>query len=316
MSLFAQGESAAGLQSLRDSGILEKAQSKGIQAVALLDSIFPVDQLAAGFLEKGQSAGIKSNKEFLSANKEAERVSRISNAIFEIDRAIIRLTDENLEQGLVFSQSKNQEITRLELAKLGTELQKFIEIEFSSLVQGLNPMNLPSTLTGISRLVAPATDYGMLGTNLVPGGYGTSAQRTFTIPDEIKKNAQNPIQYIPGMSGISSTQAAISNLTPGSQKYGFETANKLAEVTTKSQEKTHTTLESQYKILESSDTSLKMINTQSTLQTQLLQNIQALTAAASRFNELKFGDMKLMLDGKEVKSRIEKLTTQQKPISR
>jgi hypothetical protein len=273
-------------------------------------------QLSAQKYETGSKQGLVSNQSFLSANKEAERVSRITNAIFEIDRAIIRLTDENLEQGLVFSQSKNQEITRLELAKLGTELQKFIEIEFSSLVQGLNPMNLPSTLTGISRLVAPATDYGMLGTNLVPGGYGTSAQRTFTIPDEIKKNAQNPIQYIPGMSGISSTQAAISNLTPGGQKYGFETANKLAEVTTKSQEKTHTTLESQYKILESSDTSLKMINTQSTLQTQLLQNIQALTAATSNLANMNSGDIRLFMDGGEVKSRIEKIGIREKGKTR
>jgi hypothetical protein len=318
-ALFAAGKNDEAFSVLQSSGLLEKAQSQGLFAVQALQSAMggmDLTQLAAQKYETGSKQGLVSNQSFLSANKEAERVSRITNAIFEIDRAIIRLTDENLEQGLVFAQSKNQEITRLELAKMGTELQKFIEIEFAALVQGLNPMNLPSTLKGISRLVAPGTDYGMLGTNLFPGGYGTSAQRTFSIPDEIKKNAQNPIQYIPGMSGISSTQAAISNLTPGGQKYGFETANKLAEVTAKSQEKGNTTLESQSKILESSDASLKMINAQSTLQTQLLQNIQALTAATSGLANIGLGNMKLLLDGKEVKSRIEKIQIQEKGKTR
>jgi hypothetical protein len=267
-----------------------------------------MSQLAGQKYETGPNKGLVSNQSFLSAQKEAERVARITSANFEIDRAIIRLTDENLDQALAFSIGTNQEITRLELAKMGTELQKFVEIEFAALVQGLNPMNLPSTLKGMSRLVAPATDYGMLGTNLFPGGYGTPAQRTFNIPDEIKKNAQNPIQYIPGMSGISSTQAVMSNLTPGGQKYGFETAKKLEE----SAKAQTVSLGSQENLLKSSDTSLKMINAQSTLQTQLLQNIQALTVATSRLGTIGLGDMKLLLDGKEVKSRIEKIKIQEK----
>jgi hypothetical protein len=101
-------------------------------------------------------------------------------------------------------------------------------------------------------------------------------------------------------------------LTPGGQKYSFETSNKLAAATAKMQEKATTSLDSQGKLLQSSDASLKMINAQSTLQTQLLQNIQALTAATSRLGNIGLGDMKLLLDGKEVKSRIEKIKIQEK----
>jgi hypothetical protein len=56
---------------------------------------------------------------------------------------------------------------------------------------------------------------------------------------------------------------------------------------------------------------LEMIGAQSTLQTQLLQNIQALTVATANLGNIGLGDMKLLLDGKVVKSRIEKITTQQ-----
>jgi methyl-accepting chemotaxis protein len=310
-ALFAAGRSDEAFGVLKSSGILEKAQSQGLFAMQSLQSAIggmDLTQLAAGKYETGPKQGLISNTGFLSATKEADRIAKIEAANFQIDRAIIRLTDTDLDQALAFALGTNQEITRLELAKMGTEIQKFIDVEGQTVIDAFSP----STFIAASRLLSGQTDYGMMGTNLFPGGYGTGAQRTFTIPDEIKKNAQTPVEYIPGKSGVSSTQAGISNLTPGGQKYSFETSNKLAAATAKMQEKATTSLDSQGKLLQSSDASLKMINAQSTLQTQLLQNIQALTAATSRLGNIGLGDMKLLLDGKEVKSRIEKIKIQEK----
>ena len=58
--------------------------------------------------------------------------------------------------------------------------------------------------------------------------------------------------------------------------------------------------------------SLQSIDAQNILQTQLLQNIQALTAATSNLANMGMSDIKLLLDGKEVKSRIEKIAIQEK----
>ncbi len=65
------------------------------------------------------------------------------------------------------------------------------------------------------------------------------------------------------------------------------------------------------KPLESSDKSLKKIDISSTAQTRLLENIQTLTAATSKLTDPSLG-IKLMIDGKDVKNRIEKIQAQEK----
>lgn len=273
-ALFAAGRNAEAFSVLKSSGIMEKAQSAGLFGTELLSGAtmgMPLQQIAAQQYEKGtKGTGIISNQEFLSAKKEAERVGRIDAANFEVDRAIIRLTDSTLEQGLAFAVGTNTEITRLELAKMGTEIQKFIDVEFSTLYDAItSPVQ---TFKGMSRLVAPRTDYGMMGTNLFPGGYGTPAQRTFNVPESILKNANLP-----------------------NSKQKLELIEPTAMV----------------KPLESADKSLKKIDLASTTQARLLENIQTLTAATSKLTDPSLG-IKLMIDGKDVKSRIEKIQAQEK----
>jgi len=69
------------------------------------------------------------------------------------------------------------------------------------------------------------------------------------------------------------------------------------------------------KPLEISNKSLKQIDTSSNVQTGLLQNLQTIMATMSNFTDPTFG-LKLLIDGKDVKSRIEKIKTQEKGKTR
>lgn len=66
------------------------------------------------------------------------------------------------------------------------------------------------------------------------------------------------------------------------------------------------------KPLDESNQSLKKIDLASNSQIELLKNIQALTAATSGLANMNLSDIKLFMDGKEVKNRIEKIATQEK----
>jgi hypothetical protein len=290
-ALFAAGRSDEAFGVLQSSGLLEKAQSQGLFAVQALQSAMggmDLTQLAGQKFETGPKKGIASNKEFLSTLKSATETQKIDAANFDVGRAIIRLTQKNLEQGLIYDIGQSANITRLELTKMGVAISKFVDVELQTLVDAVkNPF----------------------GT--VKGAYNLISRQGQTFPTNIQEmvRANSGItEFIPGASGVSSTQAGISNLTPGSKKYSFDTAKKLEE----SAKAQNVSLDSQENLLKSSDTSLKMINAQSTLQTQLLQNIQALTVATSRLGTIGLGDMKLLLDGKEVKSRIEKIKISEK----
>jgi hypothetical protein len=290
-ALFAAGRSDEAFGVLKSSGLLEKAQSQGLFAVQALQSAMggmDLTQLAGQKYETGPKTGITSNKQFLSTLKSATETQKIDSATFDVGRAIIRLTQKDLEQGLIYDIGKSANITRLELTKMGVAISKFVDVELQTLVDAVkNP----------------------IGT--VRGAYNLLSRSGPTFPrntQEMVRANSGITEFIPGVSGVSSTQAGLSNLTPGGQKYSFNTVKKLEE----SAKAQTISLDSQENLLKSSDTSLKMINAQSTLQTQLLQNIQALTVATSRLGTIGLGDMKLLLDGKEVKSRIEKIRIQEK----
>jgi hypothetical protein len=290
-ALFAAGRSDEAFGVLKSSGLLEKAQSQGLFAVQALQSAMggmDLTQMAGQTYETGPKKGIASNQQFLSTLKSATETQKIESANFDVGRAIIRLTQQDLEQGLIYDIGQSANITRLELTKMGVAISKFVDVELQTLIGAVtNP----------------------LGT--LKGAYNLVSRQGQTFPTNIREavRANSGItEFIPGASGVSSTQAGISNLTPGSQKYSFATAKKLEE-NAKAQT---VSLDSQESLLKSSDTSLKMINAQSTLQTQLLQNIQALTVATSNLGTIGLGDMKLLLDGKEVKSRIEKISIREK----
>jgi hypothetical protein len=290
-ALFAAGRSDEAFGVLQSSGLLEKAQSQGLFAVQALQSAMggmDLTQLAGQKFETGPKKGIASNKQFLSTLKSATETQKIDAANFDVGRAIIRLTRQDLEQGLIYDIGQSANITRLELTKMGVAISKFVDVELQTLVDAVkNPFG---TLKGAYNLI------------------GRQGQ---TFPTNIRESVRansGITEFIPGVSGVSSTDAVISNLTPGGQKYSFNTVKKLEE----SAKAQNVSLDSQENLLKSSDTSLKMINAQSTLQTQLLQNIQALTVATSRLGTIGLGDMKLLLDGKEVKSRIEKIKISEK----
>lgn len=267
-ALFAAGRDDEGFKSLKDSGILEKAQAQGIFAVDLVNSLFPAQQLAAQKLEKGPSAGIKSNQEFLSAFQEAAKQQKIESAELDIERAIIRMRAENLERGLILDIGLDEELAKLEVSKMNQEVRKFFEVELESLTEGVNA-------------------------------------------------ALNPFYKINRYSGKNDSGSDI--IKP--EKKGFKPGdiydfNQSPISKTKQPSKTTTKIELVdssvvVKPLEVSNQSLKKIDVSSNAQTGLLQNMQTILAVMGKFTDPTLG-LKLFIDGKDVKSKIEKIQTKEK----
>ena len=290
-ALFAAGRNDEAFGVLKSSGILQKAQEQGLFAVQALQSSLggmDLEQLAARRYEQGPKQAVTSNQQYLSTLKSATETQRVESAEFDIERAIIRLTRQDLEQGLLYDLGQSANITRLELAKLGVGINKFIDVELQQMVDSFkNPFGAAGSMGKLFlrmddplsvdkarervRNGTPADLYGRPNTGFSP--------------------------YYPNKSGTASGPAGKSTFATGGQQL---------------QGNVQPTLNAQTNFLESADTSLKMLNVQSNIQTQLLQNIQALTVVTSRLGTIGMGSMKLLLDGKEVKSRIEKITIQEK----
>jgi hypothetical protein len=310
-ALFAAGRNDEAFGVLKSSGILAKAQSQGLfgtQALSAALGGMDLTQLAAGKFEKGPSKGIVSNQTFLNSLQDALKNLRIDVANIEITRANQKLMQvDRLENALIYSSG---EVLRLTAAKKTqaafTELDIITEqAKFTTSLLGNKggvPIDILSKGAGLTSNVPGQPGFNLnesvltQGLNLPYMGLYPLGKNPATSTSVLQDGAQYGLPratYQPSGTGGSSIAGGIS----------------VAAENLKSQT---VSLNSQEKLLKSSDTSLKMINAQSTLQTQLLQNIQALTVATSNLGTIGMGDMKLLLDGKEVKSRIEKIRIQEK----
>jgi len=262
MALIAAGKPQEAYKLLKQSGLLEKAQSQGIFATDLLNSIFPTMQLGAREYEKTPTGGIVSNQQFLDTFEKATLQQKIESAELDINRAIIRMGAAQLEYGLIEKVGLDEQIARLDLKSSEEQIKKFLETEFQQVVT--------DGLFSFPRTMFPTV-----------------------LPKEspLNKN-KNPYEYNP-------------MFTPGSN-YEFK---KTAPTQTKI---AITDSQAIVKPLDESNQSLKKIDLASNSQVELLKNIQALTAATSGLANMTAGDIKLFMDGKEVKNRIEKITTQEK----
>ena len=312
---FMMGDTPGALADLKSSGLLEKAQSQGMFAIQALSGALggmDLQQLAAGEYEK-DSFKMPTNQEFLNKLTEAQKNLRIQNARITIEKqqematgynvietAILRGDKKAIEIAGKIIQQDAQNFLKEQAAKLGAGADLFID-QYNFIRDLIPGGNLLPEGGSITQYIAKKA-----------GAYSKSLGRDYNKSPYYSQDNIQKYEYLPGITPISSTEAGIRNLTPGSgQKFSFETANKIQEAQ-KNQQKIANNSDTQSKSLMVAGKSLQSIDAQNILQTQLLQNIQALTAATSNLANMGMSDIKLLLDGKEVKSRIEKIAIQEK----
>jgi hypothetical protein len=317
-ALFAAGKNDEAFGVLKSSGILQKAQSQGLFAMQALQSALggmDLEQLAAGKYEK-EAFKMPSNQQFLDKLTEAQKNLRIENAFIELTKSAV-LSEFELEQTKILRGDKEAINIAGELIR--QDAQSFLKEQYAKLFVGGDMAKdaynaiIEQLPAGLGKL-APTWENGPMTWLGKQVGIYDKSTGTDYMKNPMKSEKVN---YFPGVStNMTPNQAAISNLTPGTQKFDFSGYNKYLEVQEKQNKEVSSNAPIQTKVLQMAATSLQSINAQSTLQTQLLQNIQALTAATSKLGNIGLGDMRLLLDGKEVKSRIEKIRIQEKGKTR
>jgi hypothetical protein len=315
-ALFAAGKNDEAFGVLKSSGILAKAQSQGLfgtQALSAALGGMDLQQLAAGKFEKGPSKGIVSNQTFLNSLQDALKNLRIEVANIEITRANQKLMQvDRLENALIYSSG---EVLRLASAKKTqaalTEMD-VLKAQAGVLTSGA------TMATGGAGLANMMVQNAMLTSN-VPGQPGFMINKegldaTSNLPYKSilplgKNPATNANVLQDGASytlpGVRYQSAGGASSAASGMAIGIDSSN-----TGKNIDGQTSTM---VKILDRSHKSmihLEQINTNSTAMLKLTQNIQTLTAAMSNL-PLGFEGMKLLIDGKDVKSRIEKIQTQQ-----
>jgi hypothetical protein len=109
LSMFYSGDNAGAAKMLQQSGILEKAQAKGMIAMNSLSSLFGgLDIFKTNAYETEKNPNAKTfgtmqqrNNAFLSTGVEAQRAFQIASARLNIERAQVRLRIEEKDQQLL-----------------------------------------------------------------------------------------------------------------------------------------------------------------------------------------------------------------------
>ena len=262
-ALFAAGKNDEAFGVLKSSGLLEKAQSQGLFAVQALQAAMggmDLTQMAGQKYEIGPKQALTSNKEFLSAFEQAAKQQKIESAELDIKRAIIRLSEDSLQAGLIAATGLDRQMAEYDLKITEQQIKKFLMVEGQTFVDAGG--SLIDNLKPIRTKMDPNSPLSKFNSGLLP---------------------------FSNTSGLKSDTSAMK----------IQLVNSAAVV----------------EPLQISNQSLKKIDTSSNAQTGLLQNLQTIMATMANFTDPTFG-LKLLIDGKDVKSRIEKIKTQQKPISR
>ena len=293
-ALFAAGKNDEAFAVLKSSGVLAKAQSQGLfgtQALSAALGGMDLQQLATGKYEAGPKQGIASNQQFLDTFKEAMRQQTVGNALISAKFAILAGDIDIKEEQLLRQGGINDALTELKAKQKKNETLGTIETFFKTI------QNAGETLLGVQYGATTTKDIFKADKDILSKGVKTNV--------DISKSNQNL-----NKTGVVNTNLPAANTTGATlstgMTQGIDNSN-----TGKSIDMQSATM---VKILDRNHKSmmhLEQINTNSTALVKLTQNIQTLTATMADL-PLGFAGMKLMIDGKDVKSRIEKLQTQEK----
>jgi uncharacterized coiled-coil DUF342 family protein len=305
-ALFAAGKSDEAFGVLKSSGVLEKAQSQGLfgtQALSAALGGMDLTQLAAGTYEKGPKAGIVSNQQFLDTFTEAMRTLNVENATISAKFALLATGIDTKELKTLYSGDVNAMMVGLQAQQVQNQAMGQIMIGVAEKINmGVQGTKLVAAgagnVTGMAGYFAGLNTYnmgymgggGLSYGGLKPGGIGVN--QPFNTPS---------VNY----GTVPTTNTSGVSISTG-MTHGIDNSN-----TGKSIDNQSGTM---VRILDRSHKSmihLEQISTNSSALLKLTQNIQTLTATMSDL-PLGFAGMKLLIDGKDVKSRIEKIQTQEK----
>ena len=304
-ALFAAGRADEAFGVLKSSGVLEKAQSQGLfgtQALSAALGGMDLSQLAAGTYEKGPKAGIVSNQQFLDTFTEAMRTLNVENATISAKFALLATGIDTKELKTLYSGDVNAMMVGLQAQQVQTQTMGQIMIgaadKMNQIVAGGRLLQGAGGITGITGLTTDLAAYnmgymggkGLSYGNLKPGGIG------------VNQSVNTPgVNYGTPVGTTNAGGAAIS--TGMSQGIDNSSTGKHID----SQSSTMT------KILDRNHKSmmhLEQINASTNTMVNLTKDIRALTAVMSGLSTDSV--MKLVLDGKELKTRIEKIQIQEK----
>lgn len=315
-ALFAAGRGDEAFAVLKSSGILQKAQSQGLfgtQALSAALGGMDLTQLAAGGFEKGPSKGIVSNQAFLDTLQAALKNLKIDVANTEITRTNQQLMQiDRLENALIYSSGT---LLGLAARKKTEEISTQLDITEAQ----------TKALTNISSGPAGIADELIKGAALqsnVPGQIG------FNLNEKLLAQSLN-LPYI-GLSPLKQTPATSTKVMQNAGQYSLPTTTYQPTVGTAGgsaiaggmsvgidNSNTRKSIDGQsstlVKILDRNHKSmvhLEQINASTNTMVNLTKDIRALTAVMSGLSTDSV--MKLVLDGKELKTRIEKIQTQEK----
>lgn len=303
-ALFAAGKNDEAFAVLKSSGILAKAQSQGLfgtQALSAALGGMDLQQLAAGKYEAGPKQGIASNQQFLDTFTEAMKTLNVENATISAKFALLATGIDTKELKTLYSGDVNAMMVGLQAQQIQTQALGSIMIGAAEKInEGVQGAKFAGGFgpAGFAGLMIDMNTYnmgymggkGLSYGNLKPGGIG------------VNQSVNTPGVNTGTIPTTTTTGAAIST----GMTQGIDNSNTGKSIDTQSA--------TMAKILDRNHKSmmhLEQINTNSTALVRLTENIQTLTATMADL-PLGFAGMKLSIDGKDVKSRIEKLQTQEK----
>jgi hypothetical protein len=303
-ALFAAGRADEAFGVLKSSGVLEKAQSQGLfgtQALSAALGGMDLSQLAAGTYEKGPKAGIVSNQQFLDTFKEAMSTLNVQNATISAKFALLATGIDTKELKTLYSGDVNAMMTGLQAQQIQTQTLGAIMIGVAEktnaiaagarLTKAGTPIGMVDFMTDLSTYnMGYMPGKGVAYGNLKPGGIGVNQS----------VNTPGINQGTP----VGTTNAGGAAISTGMSQ-GIDNSNTGKHIDSQS-----ATL---VKILDRNHKSmvhLEQINASTNTMVNLTKDIRALTAVMSGLSTDSV--MKLVLDGKELKTRIEKIQTQEK----
>jgi hypothetical protein len=317
-ALFAAGKNDEAFGVLKSSGVLEKAQSQGLfgtQALSAALGGMDLTQLAAGTYEKGPKAGIVSNQQFLDTFTEAMRTLNVENATISAKFALLATGIDTKELKTLYSGDVNAMMVGLQAQQIQNQAMGQIMIGVAEKINmGVQGTKLVAAgagnVTGMAGYFAGLNTYnmgymgggGLSYGGLKPGGIGVNQPfNTPSVNYGTVPTTNTSVNY----GTVPTTNTSGVSISTGMTQ-GIDSSN-----TGKSIDGQSSTL---VRILDRNHKSmihLEQISTNSSALLKLTQNIQTLTATMSDL-PLGFAGMKLLIDGKDVKSRIEKIQTQEK----
>jgi len=298
MALFASDRPDEAFKVLKQSGILEKVQNSSMQARETFNSLFPMMQLAGPKYELGPKQSLKSNQEFLKANQEALKQFEIKNAIINVERGGLR---ELLQYapGNLGDESVNQQLAKLREGAFADAMGTMIDIQKFALKEGKIVNEIPllggPLKSALDLVEQPDSIYNPYLSGQFPK-YNEKTKGTTPFQNPYIGASPQDIKRAEQRKKLEGIIRELEKSTPQDGKIKGGLFN-LSEVFSKP--------------MSMSNESLSKIDKSSNAQTGLLQNLQTIMATMSNLTDPTLG-LKLVIDGKDVKSRIEKIQAREK----